>query len=71
MSYMLGWPYLAVDDVEVLIAEVLEDFVDIFFFIKQGKCMQQIAPAIHSVNAWLSMYPLLSARPFVPPAGRA
>lgn len=71
MSYMLRWLYLAVDDIEVLIAEVLEDFVDVFFFVKQSKCMQQVAPAMHNVNTWLSMYPLLTARQLFQPAGPA
>ena len=30
---------LAVDDIEVLVAEVLEDLVDVFFLIKQGQRM--------------------------------
>lgn len=42
--------YLAVDDIEVLVAEVLQDFVDVLFFIKQGECMQQIAPATYNAQ---------------------
>lgn len=37
--------HLAVDDIKVLVAEVLEDFVDVLFFIEQGQRMQQVAPA--------------------------
>ena len=36
---------LAVNDIKVLITEVLEHFVDVFFLIKQGQRMQQVPPA--------------------------
>ncbi len=39
--------YLAVYDVKVLIAEILEDFIDVLFFIKQCQRMQQITPVCH------------------------
>ena len=42
--------YLAVDDIEVLVAEVLEDFVDVLFFIKQGEGMQHIAPVTYNAE---------------------
>ena len=42
-----GWVYLAVNDIEVFIAKVLEDLVDVLLFIEQGECLQQVASATH------------------------
>ena len=38
-------PHLAVDDIEVLIAEVFEHFIDVLFLVEQGQRMQQVTPA--------------------------
>lgn len=44
VKHALGF-YLAVYDIEVLVAKVFEDFIDVLFLIKQGECVQQVTSA--------------------------